>query len=365
MPDHDHIPIHFAPDPKPVKRHQHHHTARYFAHRVHNSLTTRLSKLVCATFLSLLAILGLITFILWLSLRPHRPRIHIHGFSVPGLGQESGFENARISFRVAVRNANQNIGIYYEDMNGSVYYRDQKIGSTPLQFPSYQGPKNTTAVDGVLSGATLTVSSQRWTEFLSDKAEGRVVFRLDLTALTRFKISSWESKRQRIHAQCDVALRPKSPSYSIAYISIPQSGQNGSSIVYSIEIENPNKDSSIYFDDIVLSFLYGNDKVGESNIGSFHEGTGKTHNFLQTVEANHGAFKPIANAISNATAELKVALMTRFRYKTWGIKSKFHGVNLQGTLPIGSDGKLAGKKKKYPIKNPSKKSLLRAKARRH
>ncbi|KAK7343562.1 hypothetical protein VNO77_12378 [Canavalia gladiata] len=207
MRSNDHIPVHHVagPNPKPMKRHR---TARYYVHRVHESLTTRVSKIICATFLGLLAIVGLITFILWLSLRPHRPRFHIHEFNMPGLTQQSGFENARITFNVTARNSNQNIGVYYESMDGAVYYRDQKIGSTSLLNPFYQEPKNTTEVDGDLSGATLTVSSQHWAEFQSDRADGSVVFRLEVTSVIRFKISTWDSKRHTMHANCDVGVGP-------------------------------------------------------------------------------------------------------------------------------------------------------------
>lgn len=196
--NHDnHLPTRSTPDPKPVKRRR---TARYYVQRVRDSLTTRVSKLICATFLSLLAIIALIAFVLWISLRPHRPKIHIHGFSVSGLNRESGFEKARIEFNVTARNSNKNIGIYYKGMNGTVFYRDKSIGSTPLLFPFYQEPKNTTVADGVLKGAKLTVSSVR--------KKGNVAFRFDLTAVIRFKISIWESHNHRMHASCDVAVGP-------------------------------------------------------------------------------------------------------------------------------------------------------------
>lgn len=152
--------------------------------------------------------MGIISFILWLSLRPHRPRFFIHEFSVPGLSQDNGFENAQIIFNVTARNANQNIGIYYDSISGSVYYRDNLIGSTPLLYPFYQKPKNTTVVAGALSGATLTVNSQRWMEFMDDRAKGTVVFRLDITSVIRFKVSTWDSKRHRMHANCNVAVGP-------------------------------------------------------------------------------------------------------------------------------------------------------------
>lgn len=163
-----------------------------------------------------------------------------------------------------------------------------------------------------------------------------------------------------------LSLRPKSPSYSIVFISIEQpsnTNANGT-IFYNLEIENTNKDSSIYYDDILLSFLFGQneDDVGQTTVGSFHQGTSNTRDVSSTVNAKPRPFKPLLNAISNATAELKVAVMTRYRYKTWGIKSKFHGLHLKGILPIDSDGKLSRKKKKYRLSSNSKK-LGRSKIR--
>lgn len=78
----------------------------------------------------------------------------------------------------------------------------------PLLSPFYQDPKNTTEVDGVLTGATLTVNSHHWSEFQIDKGDGSVVFRLELTSVIRFKISTWDSKRHRMHANCEVGVGP-------------------------------------------------------------------------------------------------------------------------------------------------------------
>ncbi|KAK4258937.1 hypothetical protein QN277_005331 [Acacia crassicarpa] len=206
MQGRDHIPISNRPDPKPFSRR---HTPRYYVQRVRDSLSTRVSKFICATLLSFLAVVAIITFVLWISLRPHRPRVHVHGFSISGLNPGSEFNNAQIYFNLTTRNSNQNIGIYYENMNGSAYYRDHNIGSKPLLRPFFQEPKKTTVVGGVLGGPTLKISDALWTDMLGDKkAKRTVVFRFDLTAMIKFKISMWESKHHRMHANCDVAVGP-------------------------------------------------------------------------------------------------------------------------------------------------------------
>ncbi|KAF8035771.1 hypothetical protein BT93_C1713 [Corymbia citriodora subsp. variegata] len=205
MSDPNRLPIYPANQPpEPLK--PHHHPPQYYVRRVKEGLATRVSKIVCSIFLSLLLIFGIITFIMWLSLRPHRPRIFIHDFSVPGLSQENGFENAEIAFNVTLRNSNQHIGIFYDAMDGSVFYKDQKIGSRSLFSETHQDPKTTTIVSGAFSGATLTVTSQHWMEFLADRAAGSVTFRLDLASAIRFKVSTWTSRTHRMHASCPVAV---------------------------------------------------------------------------------------------------------------------------------------------------------------
>ncbi|OVA11155.1 Late embryogenesis abundant protein [Macleaya cordata] len=130
----------------------------------------------------------------------------MRSFSVSGLNQENGLENARISFDVTARNPNQNIGIYYDAMDGTVFYQEQSIGATPLLFPFYQSSKNTTWIHGELSGTSLTVNSDKWKKFMDELATGKVGFRLDLTATIRFKVSTWDSKHHRMHASCLVEV---------------------------------------------------------------------------------------------------------------------------------------------------------------
>ncbi|EEF43930.1 NDR1/HIN1-like protein 26 [Ricinus communis] len=203
----DRLPVRQSgPSQNPNPTIKRHHTARYYAHRVHESLTTRVSKIICATFLILLFLVGLVLFILWLSLRPHRPRVFLTDFSIPGLGQPNGFENAQVIFNVTVRNSNQHIGFYYGKVVGSVYYKEMQVGYTQVLDQFYQEPKNTTALNGVLSGATLTVSSQRWMQFVNARAQGRVMFVLDISSDIRFKVSTWGSHHHRMHASCEAVV---------------------------------------------------------------------------------------------------------------------------------------------------------------
>ncbi|XP_043696807.1 protein NDR1-like [Telopea speciosissima] len=204
------IPIHTAPTNQPTKR-RHSARARYYAHRVRDSLTTRVSKFVCSIFLVLLLVLGVIFFILWLSLRPHRPRFQISTFSFPALAQDNGYDNAQVSFNITIRNANQNIGLYYYSMSSVLYYQDQRIGGAalplPSAFPYYQEPKSTLSINGQMSmPTTLEITGDKWTALMAGRATGTVVFRLDLTSTIRFKLATWDSKHHKMHASCQISV---------------------------------------------------------------------------------------------------------------------------------------------------------------
>lgn len=184
-------------NPQPPSRSR----TRAYAHRVQESLTTRTAKVICSIFLSLLFTLGLIFFIVWLSLRPHRPRFHVVSFSYPGVADNS----SDITFVVSDRNPNGDIGIYYDTtMEGSVYYEDKKIGMRQLHFPFYQPPKNTTMIRGVFVESKLAINDGLGNKLANDASNGRVMFRLELAVVIRFRVTTWDSHHHKLHVNCDV-----------------------------------------------------------------------------------------------------------------------------------------------------------------
>ncbi|KAJ0018732.1 hypothetical protein Pint_10877 [Pistacia integerrima] len=166
------------------------------------------AKLICAIVLTPIFVLSLIFLLLWLSLHPHRPKFHIHEFSVPGLNQTNGFENATITFNVTVRNTNRNFRINYESLNGSVYYKDDEVGSVTLLSSFDQGEKNTTILQHELSGSMSlsTLNNKRWMEFVNDRTKETVIFYLRFTSIIHYEKSVWDRKHHQMHANCDAGV---------------------------------------------------------------------------------------------------------------------------------------------------------------
>ncbi|XP_059643215.1 protein NDR1-like [Cornus florida] len=148
------------------------------------------------------------------------------------------------------------------------------------------------------------------------------------------------------------------PTYTIVGFSVPVSSgndnQNGTFTFY-LEIKNPNKALNVYHDDILLTFYYDQYILGEKTLPSFRQKSGGTSRFREKVDANAGTWMELLNsiAISNKTAELKVSLVGGARYKIRGRMRKGQQ-NLQGRVPIGSDGNISGGKK-IKLKRVSKK----------
>ncbi|GAB2259684.1 hypothetical protein Droror1_Dr00010539 [Drosera rotundifolia] len=126
---------------------------------------------------------------------------------MPALSQPAGYANAVINFNVTVRNSNRKIVVHYNIIQVAVYYQDFKLGGEVLVAQAFdQEPKNTTVLYGVLSGATLTITSQHWADLISDKSLGSVALRLEIASVIKFDIHPWVSHRHWMYANCAVVV---------------------------------------------------------------------------------------------------------------------------------------------------------------
>ncbi|KAF8410685.1 hypothetical protein HHK36_003218 [Tetracentron sinense] len=162
-----------------------------------------------------------------------------------------------------------------------------------------------------------------------------------------------------------LGLRPKHPTYTIANFNIPLNDRNTTSPTdevsrntttsFDLEISNPNKDAGIYYDNIIVTLFFGDASVGETTIPSFYQGKHKTHTIPESLNADGRIWNAALRAILNGTTEVKVGVVTRIRYRMSSWKSKRHRMDMQGNVPVGSDGKISGKKKKIKLHHSSKK----------
>ncbi|KAF8669120.1 hypothetical protein HU200_051445 [Digitaria exilis] len=166
----------------------------------------RCINFLCAVLLGLVLIAGIIFFVLWLSLRPHRPKFYLADFSIPNANQQSGLANLPVRFTVAEHNPNQKIGIYYEEIDASVYYGDELVAKGPIAQPFYQGPNSDIALQGQLTATGPTTSDPAWGRFSAELGAGSVGMRLVLTSTVQFQVKMWDTKHHHMKAECDFTI---------------------------------------------------------------------------------------------------------------------------------------------------------------
>ncbi|KAM0937078.1 hypothetical protein DsansV1_C26g0195381 [Dioscorea sansibarensis] len=173
------------------------------ARRFQDTLTSRIGRYVCGVVITVLLIAGVILFILWLALRPHRPRFHLSSFSLPALDP-----NSPISFSVSDHNPNHNIGIFYDAIDASIFFMDREVGSVPgLSPPFYQPPNNTTEFRGAIPGNGSLGAGGEGKPSAGSQAPDRVSgFRVELKSWIRFKVSTFDTHRHKMHVSCNAAV---------------------------------------------------------------------------------------------------------------------------------------------------------------
>jgi Late embryogenesis abundant protein len=183
-----------------------HAPVQFISRPVPESIKKRLLKQLCSFFLSVLFVAAFILFLLWLALRPHRPRFHISSFSTsPFPPPESS--SPSFSVEIVIRNPNRKIEYFFGPIQGSVHYRGDLIGTnTDMGGPLFQPPKNTTIVGARLKGGLITaLDSAGMQNDLSENAYVELKFILKTTL--RFRLSAWETHGARvIHVSCNVAV---------------------------------------------------------------------------------------------------------------------------------------------------------------
>jgi hypothetical protein len=171
---------------------------------------TRCTKLICSAFLTALVLAGVILFVAYLAVRPHRPRFHVASLAAAGLQQPSGA--VVLSGRLSVRNPNQDVAFFYDRLFMSVRYRaygdvvkDHDLNGA---MPMYQPPKTTSdlAFEGVAVPAGPAAADM--VAAAAKEGGGVVALTVKVRSRIRSKVAFWGSHWHPLHVACDVALGP-------------------------------------------------------------------------------------------------------------------------------------------------------------
>ncbi|ESQ48879.1 hypothetical protein EUTSA_v10021416mg [Eutrema salsugineum] len=157
-------------------------------------------SLICNILIAVAVILGIAAFVLWLIFRPNAVKFYVTDANLNRFSLDSN-NNSNLHYDLdlnfTIRNPNQRIGVYYDEIQVSGYYGDQRFGSVGIS-PFYQGHKNTTVIGTKIEGQNLMVLGDgARADVKEDEKAG--VYRIDakLRMSVRFKfwvIKLWKFK---------------------------------------------------------------------------------------------------------------------------------------------------------------------------
>jgi hypothetical protein len=167
----------------------------------------RCTKLLCSAFLTLLFVVGVVLFVVYLAVRPHRPRFHVTALAAAGI--PSGGP-VTLSGQLAVRNPNHDVAFLFDRLYLSVVYRDAEVvkGVDLTGGLLYQTPKTTTPVpfQGVaVEGADAGQGMAR----VAAAGDGTVAMTVKVRSRIRARLEFWENRHWHpLHVSCDVVVGP-------------------------------------------------------------------------------------------------------------------------------------------------------------
>uniref|UniRef100_A0A0D3G0P6 Late embryogenesis abundant protein LEA-2 subgroup domain-containing protein n=1 Tax=Oryza barthii TaxID=65489 RepID=A0A0D3G0P6_9ORYZ len=88
---------------------------------------TRCTKLLCSWFLSLLLVAGVLLFVVYLVVRPHRPRFHVAAFTAAGV--QSGGGPVALSGQLTIHNPNHDLAFFFGRVRSRIRVRVAFWGS--------------------------------------------------------------------------------------------------------------------------------------------------------------------------------------------------------------------------------------------
>jgi hypothetical protein len=155
---------------------------------------------LCLWLLQVAIVIGSSSVVIWLSLTPKSPIYIITGAYVPTLDGRNSTSldgrNTSTILNLKFSNPNKKMGIFYNNINITLYYSNAVIGSSSLPG-FYQGHKKTTIYE-----VLVNADQQLW-QRVTNATTG---LRVCLENVVKYKIFSYTTKHHRIYNQAHVPL---------------------------------------------------------------------------------------------------------------------------------------------------------------
>ncbi|KAF8397965.1 hypothetical protein HHK36_016891 [Tetracentron sinense] len=163
----------------------------------------RLYKRICAGLLIFNIIILFIILLVFLILRPTKPRFTLQDATVYAFNVSSpNLLTSNIQVTVSSRNPNDKIGIYYDKLDVYASYRNQQITLATVLPQTYQGHKDINVWSPYLYGTSVPVAPYLAVALSQDQTAGMVLVNIKIDGRVRWKVGTWISGRYHLYVNC-------------------------------------------------------------------------------------------------------------------------------------------------------------------
>ncbi|CAM8964247.1 unnamed protein product [Rhodiola kirilowii] len=189
----------------------------------HDGDSGSIRKKLCGFLLVLFILLLITIFLIWVILRPSKPRIvlqdaTIFSFNLASSPTGPNYLNATIQATIACRNSNDRIGILYERLDVVALYNHQQITLQTALPTGYQSPNDDVVWSPFLFSINSPIAPYLAAQLKQEQQMKMVRLQIKMTGRIKWKVGAWMSGRYHLYANC--------PAY-IGFGSGQGQGQSG------------------------------------------------------------------------------------------------------------------------------------------
>lgn len=186
----------------------------------HEEEEKKLHRRIFAGILALIILVLFIILLVWLILRPTKPKFILQDATVYAFNVSSpNFLTTNFQITLSSRNPNDRIGIYYDKVDVYASYRGQQITLPTLLPSSYQGHKDITVWSPFVYGNSVPVAPYYTDALTQDQFAGTVMINIRVNGRIRWKVGTFISGRYHLNVNCP------------AYINLGNKNNNGGGIM--------------------------------------------------------------------------------------------------------------------------------------
>ncbi|XP_052200471.1 NDR1/HIN1-like protein 10 [Diospyros lotus] len=147
-------------------------------------------------------------FLFWLVFRPKVVKFHVTDAALRrfDLNTATNMLDYDLPMNLTIRNPNKHIGIYYDRLEASAFYEDQRLVTIPL--PNfYQGHKNTTTLNLHFKGQKMVgLQASDLEKYNSQNSSGAFNIDVKLYLRIRFKLRDLKTHKFKPKIKCDLKV---------------------------------------------------------------------------------------------------------------------------------------------------------------